>query len=444
MHSKPALRIWVHVSAGRVHSKTRAGVAALAARQAHQFQALPDEDDTTKQQQQQQHLVSALPKPSNSDCSTALSALTHARAGTKRSQEAASLPTADPLHTPFKSCRVSPLLPSSPAQMGTCRQQHALVRPATEAAQGPALGLDAGPLSSACQTPAADFWSPCMIGFPEDQLGNSCQLQTADCQQSCPAGLHAHTHRQSNRDYACRWADSGSSGSTILLASVKSEPKGEEDTDYQTGLLLPAIGPEHTQQLDSRQQSGHPQTSETAAALCQQHQLHMIDLMLARVSAAEKAIHLGLALPHQSDSCFQSHHDPWAPLKGCNKLLREKESGTLGEADFSGMESLLLGGSQQAECKLEQLAVMDDNKSNIKDRSLLKAPTNMPDGCTERTHSSSGSSIDCPGRLLVPKDWLLDGSDELDLDYFSTVSNDDSMLGLALPLMPPSLLQYQE
>ena len=453
MDSKPALRIWAHVSAGRVHSKTRAGVAALAARHAHDLQALPAGDDTIKQQQrqQQQHWVSALPKQTISDCSTAFSALRHAHAGTKRCQEAASLPTADPLHTPFKSCRVGSLLPSSPPQMGICRQQHALIRQVTGAAQGPALGRDASPSISTCQTPAADFLSPCMNGLREDQPGNSCQLQTANCQQSCRAGLHVHMHRQSNRDSACHRADteadasrtnSGSSGSTTLLACVKSEPKSEEDTHYQTGLLL--TGPEHVQQLDSRRQSAHPQTSETAAASCQQHQLHMIDLMLARVSAAEEAIHLGLAQPHQSDLCFRSHHDPWAPLNGCNKLLREKESGTRGETEFSGMESLLLGGSQQAECNLGQLAVMDDIKSNHKDKILMKAPDDTLEGCTERTHSSSGSSIDCPGRFLVPKDWFLDGSDEVDLDCFSTVSNDGSMLGLALLLMPPSLLQFQE
>lgn len=436
-----------------MHSKTRAGVAALAARQTHQDQALPAEDDTSslqrqqRQQQQQQHWVSALPKQSSSECSTAVCALEHAHAGTKRSQEAASLPTADPVHTPFKSCRVDPVLHSSPSQPGTCRQQHALTQQAAEPVKAPALGMDARLPSSACQTTPAESLSSgdfCMIESLKGQLGSSFQLQTANCQHRCCTGLHAHMHRQSSRDSGCNWAatgaassctNSGSPGSTTFLACVKSEPKGEEETQHQADLLLP--GPEHAQQLD-RRQSSHPETGETTAALRQQHQLHMIDLMLARVSAAEEAIHQGLAQPHQSDSCFQSQHGAWAPVGSGSKLLCEVESGPPGEGDFSGINSLLLCNGQQTECKLEQLAAMDDSKSNIQDASLVNQSDDM-EVCTEQTHSSIKSTFDCPGRFLVPNDWLTDGSDEVGLDYFSMVSNDNSMLGLALPLMPPSL-----
>ena len=445
---QPTLRIWAYVSAGRVHSKTRAGVAALAACQAHQPQALPAGDNTINTQQQ--HRVSALLKQSSSDCSTAFSVLRHACAGTKRSQEAAALPTADPAHMPFKPRRVDPVLPSSPSQAGTCRKQHALTQRAAEAIEAPALGLDASPPSSVCQTPAAislSAYDSCTNGCLECQLGSSCQLQTANCQQTCRGGLHAPMHRQSSRAFACDWAatsscmNPSSSGSTTFLACVKSEAKGEEDTHYQAGLLLP--GPEYAQQLDKQQSAGSG-TSKTAAASRQQHKLHMIDLMLARVSAAEEAIHLRLAQPNQSDSCFQSHHDPWAPVESCNKLLRNHkvQSGTPGEGIFSGIESLLLcDDGQQSECKMEQFAVMDNSQSNTKGAILLNGPDDMLQGCTERTHSSSESSFDCPGRFLVPNDWLIEGSDEVDLNCFSIGPNDNYILGPALPLMPP-LLQH--
>ena len=467
------VEVWAHVTAGRVHSKTRAGVAALATRKGHDPQALSAEDDPTntqpqqqqqqqqrqQQQQQQQHWVSALPKQSSCECSTAFSALRHAHAGTKRSQKAASLLAAAPLQTPFKSCRVDLVLPSSPAQpspgVGTCRRRHAFTHQAAEAVTAPALGLQASQPSNVCQMPAADSSSPCSsctVGSPEGQLGSTCQLQSAKCQQSCcpkllpRPGLHAHMHRQSSRDSACNWTDTGAeasciishcSGSTTLLACITSEPRGEDNTVHETGLLFP--GPGHAQRMD-RHQGAHPETSETAAALRQQHQLHMIDLMLARVSAAEEAIHMGLAPPAQPDSCFQSHHDPWEPAGSSNMLHQDMETGTHREVDFSAIDTLLLCDRQQAQCKLEQPAVMDDSTSSFRDASSANGPDNMLEGCTERTHSSSGSSIECPGCFLVPTDWLNDQpGDEVDLDYFSTISTEDSTLGLTLPFMPPSL-----
>ena len=433
--------------AGRVHSKTRAGAAAVAACQAQLPQVLPAEDSPADKQQQQQqqrqeHWVSALLKQSSSESSTVFSALRHAHAGTKRSQEAASLPSAEPCQMSCKSRRLERNFPSSPAQVGSGRHRHTSTQQAAEAANGAAFGQQHDVTEVPAVT-AMDCIAPCDICADDAAClpAASCQLQTADCQPSCRPAVQAHMHRQSSTDFA--WAgagasnfDTGCSASSRLLACVKSEPQLSEEMTHQQARL-PDLRRWPSQQLDS-QQIGHGGSSDSAAALRQQHQLQMIDLMLARVSAAEKAIQQGLFPSHQSEPYL---NDPWAPAESCNMLLHDMESSTPGDVDFAGID-LLLHGGQQAECKLEEVAVMDDSTSNGKNTSSvhIERPDDMLEGCTGRTHSSSGSTTDCPGLCLVPKDWLIDGNDEVDLAYFSTVSGDDSMLGLALPLMPPSLL----
>ena len=105
-----------------------------------------------------------------------------------------------------------------------------------------------------------------------------------------------------------------------------------------------------------------------------------------------------------------------------------------GDVGFSSIESLLLC-AQPPQCSLEGMAGMDDSPMH------MSRPDDMLKGYPERTHSSSGSSIDCPGRFLVPQDWLNDGNDEVDLAYFSKLPTDGALLGSPLSLMPPWLRQ---
>lgn len=181
-------------------------------------------------------------------------------------------------------------------------------------------------------------------------------------------------------------------------------------------------------------------TSASAAALRQQHQLHMIDLMLARVSAAQEAIQLGMRQPAHLGQHCKEQNNLWVPDESCNQLCNEMESSTPMEDNFCGVESLLLC-SQQAECNEEQVPVMGDceSKSSIQGASSVyrDTPDDMLEECSERTRSSSGSSLDCPGLSFVPKDWLIDSNDEVDLGFFSAVPSGGMMLGL--PLMPQSL-----
>ena len=101
-------------------------------------------------------------------------------------------------------------------------------------------------------------------------------------------------------------------------------------------LYVPDLGRCPSQQLDS-QQIGHGGSSDSAAALRQQLQLQMIDLMLARVSAAKEAIQQGLFPSHQSEPYLK---DPWAPAESENMLLHDMESSTFGDVDFAGIDSL--------------------------------------------------------------------------------------------------------
>lgn len=166
----------------------------------------------------------------------------------------------------------------------------------------------------------------------------------------------------------------------------------------------------------------------------------MIDLMLARVSAAQEAIQLGLRHPHHLGQQCQEQNDLWVHPGSCNKLVNEMESSTPVEDNFCGVESLLLC-SQQVECNKEQVPVMGhcESKSSIEGTTSVyrDTPDDMLEECSERTHSSSGSSLDCPGLSFVPKDWLIDSNDEVDLGFFSAVPSDGIMLGL--PLTPQSL-----
>ncbi|KAL3140178.1 hypothetical protein ABBQ38_004454 [Trebouxia sp. C0009 RCD-2024] len=443
--------------ARRVHSKTRAGVAAVAARQAPppQPQVLPAGHAPSQQQQQQQqrqqmrqqqpqrrrrqqHRVAVLPKRSSSESSTAFSAHRHAHAGTKRSQEAASLPSTDSHHMQFKSQCAEPTLLTNPTGLGSRRRRTAVTWQAAEAATAVASEAVAHQQQKFCQFPAVDSLPLCEAYTEAACLLDSvCQLPTADSQRTCGPDLLAPMHRQSNTGTACNWAAAGAShlnsastGSTSLLTGVKSEPQLPEEMALHTSSPVHSHFP--AQRME-RQQHAHPMASESASALRQQHQLHMIDLMLARVSAAEEAIQLGLS------QCgpYLDSHDSWAPAESCKMLLDEIKVEASGDAGFSSIESLLLC-AQQPQCSLEEMADVHDSPVHM-DRSdyMLK-------GYTDRTHSSSGSSIDCPGRFLVPQDWLIDGNDEVDLAYFSKLPNDDAMLSLPLPLMSPSLQQSAE
>ncbi|KAL3153912.1 hypothetical protein ABBQ32_013476 [Trebouxia sp. C0010 RCD-2024] len=434
--------------ARRVHSKTRAGAAAVAALQAPppQPQVQPTRHAPSQQQQQQQQqprqrrrqqqrCVSAMPKRSSSESSTAFSAHRHAHAGTKRSQEAASLPSTDSHQTQFKSHCAEPTLLNNPTELGS-RRRTAVTWQAAEAATAAASEVVAHQQQNLCQFPAVDSLPLCEAYTVEAEclLDSVCQLVMADSQHTCGPDLLAPTHRHSSTGIACNWAAAGAShlnsaasGGTSLLAGVKSEPQPAEEMDLrQTSLPVHSQFP--VQQVE-RQQHAHPMTSESASVSQQQHQLHMIDLMLARVSAAEDAIQLGLS----QSGPYLNHCDCWAPAESCKMLLDEvKVEAPEGDAGFSSIDSFLLC-AQQPQCSLEEMPDIHDKAVHV-DRSdyTLK-------GYTERTHSSSGSSIDCPGRLLVPQDWLIDGNDEVDLAYFSKLPNDDSVLGLPLPLLPPSL-----
>lgn len=214
-------------------------------------------------------------------------------------------------------------------------------------------------------------------------------------------------------------------------------------------MQLPGSKQTYTQHHDRQQRSKSAHSNESAAALRQQHQLHMIDLMLARVSAAEAAIKQGRS------QCCQfppdiNRQEPWGAAEGCKVLLHSMNSSSPGDFVLPTPESALnwvsrvdnlsrqLPGIDACEAEMDDRTVgsghMDEGSGHVDEADGMLA------ACTERAHSSSGSSIDCLGLFLVPDDWLTDSIDEVDLACCPPVPNSSCVPGLVLPLMPPSLL----
>ena len=329
-------------------------------------------------------------------------------------------------------------MPTSTAEAGSSQQRDVAQQPAATAtaALSGMMSLDQEQ-QSACHMPASDLpaWhSPTDIG--------ACQLQRAHTLHAADPTLLAQVHRQSSSTISsCSgpcWSESNDSNK--LPSCMPLHPL-LCDASAQEHMQPPGSSPAYTQHQD-RQKCSEAVGNRSAAALRQRHQLHMIDLMLARVSAAEAAIKQG------HGQCCQfppevNRQEPWGAAESCKVLLHDMNSDTPGNFVLPDPEPALNWGPH-ADSMSQQLPGIDDCDAETRDRTLDSDHMQEPDGllaaCTERAHSSSGSSIDCLGLFLVPDDWLTDSIDEIDLACCPPVPNSSCLLGLVLPLMPPSLL----
>ena len=466
-----------------MHSKTRAGVAAAAAAasKAHASQDLlsvlhPENHQQQQIQQQQpkqtqqQHEVD---KPWQNSCGSSSSSPFPAggrvHAGSKRLHSAAMAQSGKSWHSRASAQGTSSAPWGSPAEPGSTSQQHAAWQRTAAAQSAVCPGEDCEQQHhSTCQLSALTNPS-CTLLDPSDTLRDpACtlatsperphllatgsaanraesaeavyQLQSMDVLHPSNSAAVAQIHRHSSSSETRCFSEPCASDSSELLCSTPLKVRLFEGDAYEPMHEL--VNSQARAQSQDCQQQRDSISAKAATARRQQHQLHMIDLMLARVSAAEKAIQQGSV----QGSCFgpyPSMHKQWGGTQGCKVLLHDM--GTGAPVKLSDIDSPLVW--EQASIFSERLPDIDDAGGSLGDADLAgldDESDSMMAESSQRAHSSSGSSLDCPGVCFVPNDWLTDSSDEVELACFTTLPASSCMPPSALPLMPPSLLEPLE
>ena len=185
---------------------------------------------------------------------------------------------------------------------------------------------------------------------------------------------------------------------------------------------------------------------ESATVLRHQHQLHMIDLMLARVTAAEEAMQQGITVDAQHVTYltggFSTAKKPLAAVR-CVPI---EDCFPASVAPITHPEQLFVSAGLSNHDMSSSLASTDiaDSLYEHLDDATAKAHTTSAEG-------DLGSVVDCPGSSLVPNDWLTDEREDPDLPCLTGEGKEPNLPCLvslvylgkpvctSLPLMPPSL-----
>ncbi len=235
-------------------------------------------------------------------------------------------------------------------------------------------------------------------------------------------------------------------------APTDLEPEGSSDIDSQQqqqqqqpvlnfpACLQPPLCPLTVPQLYC---CGH---GESATVVRHQHQLHMIDLMLARVAAAEEAMQQGITMDAQHvpylTGGFSTAKKPLAGVR-CVPI---KDCFPASVTPITHPEQLFASAGLSSHDMLSSLASTDiaDSLYDHLDDATATAHTVSAEG-------DLGSMVDCPGSSLVPNDWLTDEREDPDLPCLTDECGGADLPCLvplvhlgkpvcaSLPLMPPSL-----
>lgn len=155
--------------------------------------------------------------------------------------------------------------------------------------------------------------------------------------------------------------------------------------------------------------------SDSTSILRHRHHLHMIDLMLARVTAAEEAMQQGIAVDAEPvpflTAAFSTLGPNQVPLKGADVLAVEHYLGECEEPVTSqGQLSMTTGLSHQEGDSLSSLA-----SSDISHRVYGGLIHDRLQDLTGTGESDLTSVEECPGSSLVPVDWLADDSVDIEM-----------------------------
>lgn len=187
----------------------------------------------------------------------------------------------------------------------------------------------------------------------------------------------------------------------------------------------------------------------SATVLQHQHQLHMIDLMLARVAAAEEAMQQGITVdaqhnPYLADG-FSAVVSAQKPLAGVKRLPAD-DCFPAHVVPVTHPEQLFVSAGLSHHDMLSSLVSTD-----LADTLYDKLNDVTVQAHTVSAEGDLGSMVDCPGSSLVPKDWLTDECDhthlpcltdeceEPDLPCLVSLVHLGKPVCTSLPLMPPSL-----
>ena len=228
-----------------------------------------------------------------------------------------------------------------------------------------------------------------------------------------------------------------------LKGALPSRPTIQQ---HQSKLGLHDFVEDLSYPLDMSQLHSCGGDGESAVILRHQFQLHMIDLMLARVTAAEEAIWRGTPANAQAilnpanlsdDAVSWSMplgkpgigpvedvlHEVIAPLTSCPQTLSQMSgSASLGVEAFSLSHDLV---SSNYAGYIYELVADNTTQQHYSGGNV--------DSCAE-------SLVDCPGSCLMPHDWLTDDCDEANSTRVPVMSLGKPVQA-ALPLMPPSLIK---
>lgn len=476
-------------SVARTHSKTRAGAAAAAAsnnccRLAHNSSTVfPPSTHTQQQPKQQQqedkeyenYAAPAVLHSCSPQARCGLSAALHL------SQVGGSMPpqplsSALPMSMPF-SCVSSASTAQAPclnrqesASMAKAvqqkREQHTpaqqvsgqliLDRPSPTTDQSNAFPM-AKPGSSLRQGPDPKHEYACSA-VPQGRLlsltGLHCDMDESVhpglcCFTPCPPESNDSQTRQFDAHLALPDSMALTASDTPARslpdppeAPTDLEPGGSSDVDRQqqqqqqqlvlnfSACLHPPHRPLTIPQLYCCGPGG------SATVLRHQHQLHMIDLMLARVAAAEEAMQQGITVNAQYVPCLSSGFGTIVtaqhPLAGV-QCVPGDDCFPARVAPITHSEPPFVSAGLSNHDMLSSLASTDIAHS------LCDHLNATAQAHTVSAEGDLGSVVDGPGSSLVPNDWLTDDCEFPDLPCLVSLVHLGKPVSTSLPLMPPSL-----
>lgn len=154
-----------------------------------------------------------------------------------------------------------------------------------------------------------------------------------------------------------------------------------------------------------------------------QHQLHMIDLMLARVAAAEEAMQQGITVNAQYVPCLSS---------GFGTIVTAQHP-------LAGVQCV-----PGDDCFPARVAPITHSEppfvsAGLSNHDMLSSLASTDIAHTVSAEGDLGSVVDGPGSSLVPNDWLTDDCEFPDLPCLVSLVHLGKPVSTSLPLMPPSL-----
>ncbi len=216
-----------------------------------------------------------------------------------------------------------------------------------------------------------------------------------------------------------------------VTIKLEGSPSPSSDTSLDSPQSL--LG-QHVVRPLQLQQLHRCDSVQSAAVLRHQHQLHMIDLMLARVTAAEEAMQQGILLDALPISYLANAFGPFKEAKGCPV---DQSVSALNAPLAPCHERQESSGPCQIQTPFDSMA--SDASGDPLDsvgRQFSEASVQEHVGCLD---VGSTSLIDSPGSCLIPRDWLTDDNDEAELACPMAMFSGGKQVHTLLPLMPPSL-----